>query len=94
MDHVGGGEDQGWQVLSSDVTVQANDLSIARDVGQGERRARSSDERSRGDGGQSDCEPASDGQVLPRAWRQAQREFGASSYGVGGCPKGNRSSSG
>ena len=32
MDHAGGGEDQGWRVLSLDVIVQANDLSFKQEA--------------------------------------------------------------
>ena len=32
MDHAGRGKDQGWWVLSLDVTVQANDLSFKREA--------------------------------------------------------------
>ena len=32
MDHARGGEDQGWRVLSLDVVVKANDLSLQREA--------------------------------------------------------------
>ena len=32
MDHARRGEDQGWQVLSFDVIVEANDLSLQREA--------------------------------------------------------------
>ena len=32
MDHARGGEDQGWRVLSFDVVVEANDLSLKQEA--------------------------------------------------------------
>ena len=32
MDHARGGEDQGWRVLSFDVVVETNDLSLKREA--------------------------------------------------------------
>ena len=78
-----------WRILSFDDLVQANDLPVARDLGEGEQGAGLTDKWGRGDGGQSHCRSTGHGKVVPGMWGPTRQKLGTPPDRVGGCQKGD-----